>query len=226
MRSFIIACLSLFLTVLLTSCAVIGGLGGSTAQGPAETTSPSPLSEDYENALPALAQLVVGTFRLEDTDLAVDAAQAADLLSLWKGYRILSSSDSTAVPELVAVLSQIQETMTADQLQAISDMHLTNNDLAALMQEQGIEMGQVGGFGDLSPEEMATRQAQRDAGDGAPIPGVGGGPGGGSGVPGEGGPAPSTGQSAPAQAQGGSGTRAEVSPLLIDALISSLGGEA
>ena len=235
MKRVITAVLALSLIVPLASCSMVSGMRGSISGSPAETTSPSPLRASYENALPEVAQLVVGTFKLEGSDLAVDSTQASELLSLWKGYRSLSDNDMTAAQELAAVTTQIVEAMTPEQIQAIADMHLTREDLAALMQEQGIEMGQGqgGGFGELSPEAMATRQAQRDAGGGAPVPGVGGGRGGGGGVPGGGfggagggGQAPSAEQIATLQAQRGGSAGSAVSPALFDALIKLLQGKA
>jgi len=80
----------------------------------------------------------VGTLKLEGTDSAVDAQQAAELVPLWKAYLTLSGSDSAVQAELEALVTQIQETMTAEQARAIANMHLTAEDMAALMQELGI----------------------------------------------------------------------------------------
>ena len=232
MKRVITAVLALSLIVPLASCSMVSGMRGSISGSPAETTSPSPLRASYENALPEVAQLVVGTFKLEGSDLAVDSTQASELLSLWKGYRSLSDNDMTAAQELAAVTTQIVEAMTPEQIQAIAEMRLTRQDLAALVQEQGIEMGQGGGSGNANPGAIATRQAQGNTGGGqAFVPGAGGGPGGGVpgggfGGAGGGGQAPSAEQIATLQAQRGGSAGSAVSPALFDALIKLLQGKA
>lgn len=135
-------------------------------------------------------QLALGTFKLEGTDYPVDAEQAAALLPLWKAARSLSQSDTVATEELQAVIDQIKDTMTAEQLAALDGMSLSFEDMGAIAEELGLELGfGAGQFGDISPEMRATMQAARDSGqfppggfgDG-PGPGFGGGgPGGGAG---------------------------------------------
>ena len=135
------------------------------------------LSESYENALPIVGQLVVGTLQLEG-EAAVDAAQEAELRPLWMAYKSLCESDSASTLEVEAVTGQIEDAMTEEQLQAIAEMGLTREDMMALSEEQGIEMG--GGMGqDMTEEQREAMQAQFAAGggpgEGAPggIPGVG-----------------------------------------------------
>ena len=99
------------------------------------------LSEGYEGALPVQTQLIVGTLRLEEGEWAVSAEQAAQLIPLWKAVRSLSSSDTAAEAEVAGLLEQIQETMTAEQMQAIAAMQLTQEDLFGEMQELGIGPG-------------------------------------------------------------------------------------
>jgi hypothetical protein len=81
--------------------------------------------------------LLVGTLKLEDTDKAVSAEEAVNLLPLWQAYRSLSTSQTTAEAEVDALLNQIQSTMTVDQIQAIKDMNLTSTDMMDLMQSLG-----------------------------------------------------------------------------------------
>ena len=85
----------------------------------------APLTQDYENALPVLSQLVVGTFQLEDTDRRSTAEQAAKLLPLWKAYRGMSGGTSSSPVEMQALLKQIRGEMTGEQLEAIAAMQLT-----------------------------------------------------------------------------------------------------
>ncbi len=106
---------------------------GSAASGGAQT-GPSA-------ALPAQTELAIGTFKLEGTDQAITPQQAAALLPLWQVYKELSSSDTAAQQEIQALLTQIHGTMTPGQLQAIADLKLTQQDIFATMQEQGITPG-------------------------------------------------------------------------------------
>ena len=54
-------------------------------------------------------EMVVGTFKLEGTDNAVTADQAAKLLPLWQVYKDLSASTSAAQEEVDALAEQIQK---------------------------------------------------------------------------------------------------------------------
>ncbi|MFH1086946.1 MAG: hypothetical protein V1772_14450 [Chloroflexota bacterium] len=109
--------------------------------------------------VPEAQELVVGTLKLEGTDEAVSAAQAAELLPLWKAYRSLRADDATAPAELVALLAQIKGEMTAAQLEAVDDMQLTAADLAAFMQDQGIQTASAGAS--ASSAASATQAAGR-----------------------------------------------------------------
>jgi hypothetical protein len=117
--------------VLLTGCGRRGEPTGSAGV----------LSESYDGALPVQMQLIVGTLQLEDSEAVVTAAQAAELIPLWEAVRSLSGSDTAAEAEIQAVLQQIQETMSAEQLEAIAAMQLTQEDLFGVIQELGIGPG-------------------------------------------------------------------------------------
>ena len=215
--------LTIVLVVSLAACAPKGA--------PTETgaTSGSPLAEDYENALPVLSQVMVGTFKLEEGDKAVTATQAAELATLWKAYRGMSTSDSVSKVELDALLEQILEFMTDEQLAAIADMQLTREDLTAVMQEQGVELGAGGRTGNFSPEQIEAMEPRLAQGGGGGGGGFGGGggpggpPGGFGGAPG-GGQAPNPEQIAALQAQHGGGGAGGfmVQGPLFDALIKLL----
>jgi len=88
--------------------------------------------------------LLVGTLKLEDTEQAVSADEAAKLLPLWQAYRSLSISQTAAEAEVVALLNQIKSTMTADQVQAINAMNLTSSEMMDLVQSMGVGMGPRG----------------------------------------------------------------------------------
>jgi hypothetical protein len=124
--------------------------------------------------------LMLGTVKLDETDFAVDVEQAAELLPLWKALRSLSESDTAANVEIEALISQIGETMTPEQMEAIESMGLSMQDMNGVMETLGIEMG---GFGDMSEEMQATMEAAQESGD---FPGGGDFPRGGDMPPGGG----------------------------------------
>jgi hypothetical protein len=159
-----------------------------TACGVSNTANPSsvPQSGSFSGALPATTQLILGTFKLEDTDQAVTAEQAAELLPLWQTLHVLSESDSAAEQEKEALITQIQETMTPEQMQAITDMSLTREDMRSIMQEQGMAMGNSQSTSGSSSNSSSG--FQRGAGgppDEMPMPAGGGPPGGGFGGQGQ-----------------------------------------
>ncbi|MBN2116009.1 MAG: hypothetical protein JW730_05550 [Anaerolineales bacterium] len=162
----------------LTACG-----GASNEADPASAPQGGPSA----GALPATTQLIIGTLKLEGTAQTVTAEQAAELLPLWQTLQALSDSDTAADQEKEALIAQIQETMTAEQMQAITAMNLTREDMASIMQEQGMAMGNSqssntrsgnssrnsgGGFGPGGggpPDEM-----RMPAGGGMPPGGFGG----------------------------------------------------
>jgi len=154
--------------------------------------------------------LAVGTLALDGTDNAITAAQAAELLPLWKAYRALLASDATAPQELAALVEQIRQGMAAEQ-QATLEAGLSPEEQAALLARHGIEMPAGGGMPaqleNMTEEErqaaIAERQAAAAAG-GAAGPGMGREAGG---APPEGMPAggPPAGGAAMAQVQAASG---------------------
>lgn len=123
------------------------------------------------DALTGVVELAVGTLRLEDTDQALDATAASELLPLWKAYRALMTSDTTVTEELEGLESQIREAMPTAAVQAIDAMALTEADSVAVLQERG---GFTDGAAGLDAEE---REAMRAAAESSGFEGRG--PGGG-----------------------------------------------
>jgi hypothetical protein len=105
------------------------------------------LPDSDAGALSVPVQLALGSLALEDTESAIDATLAAKLLPLWQAYQSLSDSDATAEAELNAVLNQIQDTMTSEQIQTIQEMKLTDEDIDALFEELGIGLARGPGLG-------------------------------------------------------------------------------
>jgi hypothetical protein len=127
---------SIFTILILALTACSGGTSNNAQQfSPGQSTNASPAE------LPLASKLVIGSFKLEGTDNAITAEQAAQLLPLWQVYDQLSTSDTAAQEEVTALVEQIQETMTPDQMTAINAMNLTPQDIFTLMQDQGIQFG-------------------------------------------------------------------------------------
>ena len=146
------------------------------------------LNEDYVDALPVQTQLALGTMLLEKSDLAVNGYQAATILPLWQVVQSLSASGTAADAEIAAVINQIQAGMVTEQIAAIVDMKLTQDELRSLVQEGviAIDLGDVkrgssneaagsgarvggspgGGGGALGGQADPARQATREAGGG------------------------------------------------------------
>lgn len=179
--------LTILILLVLSACTTSDGSGdpnpGSDENNGSSQDSESTgsgLNPDYENALSVNLQLLFGTMALEDTDYPVLADQSENLLPLWKAARALSDSETAAEEELVAVYTQIQNTLNADQVKAIGAMELTQEDLLNIAESHGIEIGLGGGFDfdNMTPEQQAAREAAREYGG----PGGGGFPGGGGGL--------------------------------------------
>lgn len=175
---------------------------------------------------PLAMQLMMGTFKLEETGYPVTPEQAAELLPLWKALRSLGESETTAAQELQAVVNQIEDTLTSEQMSAIEGMELSLQDMRTIAEEMGIEFGGAGRFGNMTPEMQATMEAARESGQfpggGSGIPGQGGGPGGGGGFGGPGGLSPEARETAIAERGGVRGANLGLNPALLDAIIEFL----
>jgi hypothetical protein len=217
----------LILTTLLAACSNANAVQNTQRQVPSSTQGV--LRTDYQNALSVGTQLALGIFKLDEVNQPLSKEQAVALLPLWKAYRNLTGSDTSAAEEINGLIAQIQETLGADQLQSIAVMQLTGQDLAKFAQEKNIAFGGGQGF-NLSPEQQATRQALRSSGQsrggegGFRFEGGGGGFG-----PGGGGFGPPPGleqtpgalQTAVARRGGTSGS-GSVNPALVSVLIAFL----
>lgn len=116
---------------------------------------------------PMQNRLAVGILALEGTDQAVTPEQAQALLPLWKAVKSLSASDTASSEEIAALYDQVEESLTAEQIQAIQALNLSPEDTQALMEKYGVEMQVPAGAGEnperLSQDERATRIAQFQA---------------------------------------------------------------
>lgn len=157
--------------IILLGLAACSSPASNTDTGSVQATD-ALLPADYDNALPATTQLVVGTLKLDGTADEVDVQTATKLLPLWQAAKSLSNSDSTAPQELDALYKQIEETMTPEQIKAIKDMKLTRDDMTQVFQQMGMNFGAGGGrFANMTPEQQATAQAALQSGQGFAGPG-------------------------------------------------------
>jgi len=130
-------CISLLvLSLVLAACA--SSHATSTATATAAATDSAGDAASAQGTLSPVAMDILGIFKLEGTDLALDATQAATLLPLWQAYRSLLNSDTAAAAELEAVKTQIDEALTAEQQDAIAAMNLTLEDLVAMAEQFGV----------------------------------------------------------------------------------------
>ncbi len=206
--------ISIFLILILAAC-------GSQ---PANTEVTEPFAD--ENALPAETLLMLGIVKLDETAQAVDADQASELLPLWKALRSLGEIETASQIEVDAVISQIQDTMTAEQMETITAMELSQENFAEVAEILGIETGFGGRSGNMTPEMQATAQAVRESGEapsggqspGGGLPGMGGGKGraGGEEL------SPEARETAIAERGGARGAGSGINPVFLDALIEFL----
>ncbi len=141
-------------------------------------TSTSTGTTSNSASLSTEAQLLVGTFKLEDSELAVTSEQAKQLLPLWQTLQALSTSNTAATEEINAVVDQIKGSMTAQQMAKITAMKLTQPDILSIMNQAGVSPN--GARGTTPPIPSGGFPS-----GGAPS---GGGPGGGGAPGGAGGP--------------------------------------
>lgn len=176
---------------------------------------------------PVEDKLAAGTLKLEGTDNAITAAQAKTLLPLWKAVKTLSSSNTTAAAEMTALYSQIQEAMTAQQIQAIKDVSLSPSDMQTLRQKYGSP--QSGSAGQKSTQAALSAQLQGGGAGGLPGGGPpGGGPVGpppdvgGGGIPGTGIGTGLQTTGTPVAGKSGAANRGSMNLMFIDPLIQLL----
>jgi len=198
----------MFVTIIVTLVLVLTACGSTQSSNAAATVSTT-LSQE--------GQLLVGTFKLEDTSLAISSKQASTLLPLWETLESLASSNTAASQEVDAVVSQIESIMSSQQVSSITAMKLTQKDLAAAALDTGTASTTTS-----SASTVKTSAAQFQAGAGAAAGGnppsdMGGGMGGATDVQ----SASQTGTSQAVTSQS-SGTTNQVSAALIKTLVELL----
>ncbi len=160
---------TIIMLMFITACS-------SNATSTTQTQRPIGTPDQFgERELSEPMRLALGILKLEDTDLAITADQANDLLMLWQAYQSMSNSETTAEVELDALIAQIRETLTTEQQQAINQMQLTMEDMANLFQSLGLEMG-MPSQPMLQQTPGANFPTPQARGEGGPMMGGPGGP--------------------------------------------------
>jgi hypothetical protein len=168
---------SLLLTALLSGCGNTSSAPMMVAEGTATPASPAVskaatatpevrtetegvlatvLRDDYADALSVRNQLALGTLRPEGTANAITPAQAAELKLYWQVLLALTADSTAAAEETAALQTQIVETMTLVQLEAIIALALTNAQLNEFYADQGVVMN--------TPEPGVTPQGGKNSG--------------------------------------------------------------
>jgi DNA-binding transcriptional regulator YiaG len=196
-------------STLMVLAIVLAACSSVSTGTPAMSTS---------DGLPIETQIAVGTLKLAGTGQDVTAEQAEELIILWQTYKQLSESDTAAQAEVDGLIAQIQETMTTDQMQAITDMQIAQQDVFTSMQGVSVTTS--------SSSESTVSVPSGSASGGAP---AGGPPSDGGGAPPDGGMGMDMGSGAPASGtdqnvQTGSSSQSitQVPSALVEAVIQSL----
>lgn len=155
MKKWMIVSIVIGLVLVVTAC-------GSSHSSTAAATPSTALSLEGE--------LLIGTLKLESTSQAVSADQAGKLLPLWETLQSLASSGTAASQEVDAVVSQIEGTMSAQQISSITAMDLTQQDLLVAIADTG-----AASTSSSSSNSTSANPTQIQAGAGAPSSGDPGG---------------------------------------------------
>lgn len=161
---------------IVSTQAAQGADSASNGPAPAQANAiTSALSTDYTDAVSVAEQLLTGTFMLADTNLSLTGEQTIQLISLWTSLKG-ATQNSAAQDQTDAILQQIEQALTAEQIQAIADFKITRQSMMTVLQDKGVTMGGPQGDGNGGPN---------GSGGGTPPDGTppAGAPGDGNGTP-------------------------------------------
>ena len=136
---------------------------------PAEVSQQNTINYEYEGALSSRLLLAFGSLKLAETANPITVEQAPQMLMLWQALDNLTQSGTSAEAEVDALMSQIEQLFTSEQIASINAMALTQTELQTWAQANGITVGTGTGTGTgqgmgqgsgLSPEAKATKQAE------------------------------------------------------------------
>ena len=191
-----LAAVIVVLVMVLVACgAKSSNTSLQTGSSNNSAANATPGARNFTQPLPLAESLVIGTFKLEGTANAITPTQATALVPLWQAYAQLTSSNTAAQAEIDAVIAQIQSTMTPQQVQAITTMKLTRQDLFTSESSLGLSNG-FGGNGTGTPRAPSTNAGGGGGGGFFAGGGGAGGFGGGTGGTGAARPTPNATQQA------------------------------
>jgi hypothetical protein len=173
---------------------------------------------------PESSRLIIGTFQLKGTSNDISPEQAKSLLPLYQMMKTLADSDTAADEEKDAVVRQIKENMTDEQMSSSNGLELTPDTMRTIMQAAGVLLNSGAGNNTAANQSSSgqTGSGSRPAG-GPPgdmmfimnVDGPGGQAGGGQGNI-------SQSQIATLQASQSGTMRSNQSKMLIEAMINYL----
>ncbi len=152
--------------LMLTACGAnansvpsnsTGGSSGPNA-GASNSAGAQLINGTPTTGLTAL-QLAAGMLKLDGTSNAITAQEAAKLLPLWQSLQQVEGSTTpsggfgtsganTAMRQQMSTqIMAIENAMPREQIQAITAMNLSRQDIFAAFQQAGISLGGPGGFG-------------------------------------------------------------------------------
>jgi hypothetical protein len=223
------------ITIILMLAASLAACTASTSSTRQSKTGSS--TAEGGTGLSTLNKMAVGIFKLEGSTNDLTTDQDKEMLTLWEAYKQVTNSDTASPQEKAALVSQIQSTLTTEQVAAIDAMNLTAKDVHDLMQQRGIEAAASSTQTSNSRSSSGSSSGRTNGGGGFPGGGGGGFPGGGGGFPGGGaGMAPDAAGGStsgtpraganrtggPAGANGGGFVSESMTKAIIDALITML----
>lgn len=124
------------LIIILMTGILATGLVACSAQA-----IPTQATEVVADGSLSASELAAGTIKLQETDSAVSADQAGELLTLWLAYKEVANSDTASDQELAALVTQINSAMTAEQISSIESMNLTSTEMEALTGASNTDTG-------------------------------------------------------------------------------------
>ena len=159
-----------FAVILIVFAVALAGCGSSEPAAATEVDETDAPAE-VRGSLAPVDRLALGTLKLEGTENALTAAQAAELLPLWK---LIEGGSLQGEAETNALVQQIEGVMDDAQLAAIDGLGLTFEDTRAWMEEMGIEMpagptgpgapaGQAGPAGQSGPGALQNMSEEERA---------------------------------------------------------------
>jgi hypothetical protein len=129
----------------------------------ASTSTPQTVSLSNFASQPVKNKLAAGLLELEGSGQAITAAQAKELLPLWKAVKSLSSDSNTTTGEIAALYVQIQGVLTGSQIQAIQDLDLSTSELTVLVQKYASQTALV--TSDSTSTTSQTAQSAQPQGE-------------------------------------------------------------